>query len=111
VTDKPILKDSWFCRACQWAVKTAHNATLQHNVVNANVSSSDPNYVPSLLHKRTHICPNVTSGGQPIKAPPDWEGKAVRGAGQKQVYIVKDGALRVCPTPTRFSRWDTFSRR
>jgi hypothetical protein len=102
IAHKPLLKNSWFCRVCQWVVETAHNATQQQNAANANIAPTDPNYVPSLLHKRTHICPNTTAGGHPIKAPPDWEGKAVRGAGSKQVYIVKDGALRGVPDADTF---------
>jgi len=35
--------------------------------------------------KRTHICPNTTAAAAPVKAPADWEGKAVRGAGSRQV--------------------------
>lgn len=102
IARKPLLKDSWFCRVCQWVVATVHNATVSHQIGNANVSAKDASYVPSLLHKRTHICPNTTAGGQPIKAPPDWEGKAVRGSGQKQVFIVKQGALRGVPDADTF---------
>ena len=113
IANKPLLKDSWFCRVCQWVVQIAQNATTNAVKGKEEVSHVSVNgaYVPSLLHKRTHICPNSTGSSAPIKAPADWEGQAVRGAGQKQVYIVKEGALRGVPdADTFFAMGHTFEK-
>ena len=113
---KPLLKDSWFCRVCQWVVATAHNATAMSESVSgissgpqqqpegSSVSGSgeSSNAVVSVLRKRTHICTDDSTNAKPIKAPADWEGKSVRGHSSKQVYVVKDGALRGVPDPDTF---------
>jgi hypothetical protein len=88
VANKPLLKDSWFCRVCQWAVAANSNSS---NLQNKSEES-----------RRTHICPNATAHVFPVKAPADWEGKAVRAAGQRQVYLVKDGILRGVPDMDTF---------
>eukprot|EP01032_Pedospumella_encystans_P008576 gene8576-10162_t len=90
IANKPILQNSWHCRVCQWAVREAQNMT-----------KFGPNHTGAHT-KRTHICPNATASAAPVKAPADWEGKAVRGAGSRQVYIVKEGALRGVPDGDTF---------
>lgn len=98
VANKPLLQHSWFCRVCQWVVAVEKNVTESA----AGAPKTDAVYVHTPLSKRTHICPNATANGAPIKAPPDWEGKAVRGAGSRQVYVVKEGALRGVPDADTF---------
>lgn len=111
VASKPLLHNSWFCRVCQWVVEVEKNVTV--NLINGAGSAgasgaggaavaSDGVYVHTPLSKRTHICPNATAHGAPVKAPGDWEGKAVRGAGSRQVYVVKEGALRGVPDADTF---------
>lgn len=101
--NKPLLQHSWFCRICQWAVEIAQNATALEESVSAISGSGNKNVAtPSILRKRTHVCVDASPDAKPIKAPADWEGKAVRGHGARQVYIVKDGALRGVPDGDTF---------
>lgn len=74
IKDKPLLQNSWWCRICEWAVENAFKP-----------------------HKRTKICLNADANpSRPVKAPAEWEGKAIRG-NSRQVYIVKGGALHGIP--------------
>lgn len=83
IQSKPLLHNSWFCRVCQWAVQAAENTTRE-----AASLPQDGVYVHGAHSKRTHVCPNNTANAAPVKAPEDWEGKAVRGAGSRQVGTI-----------------------
>ena len=98
IANKPILQNSWFCRVCQWAVTAVANSThLDRNTNNSSTASGHGHQ-----RKRTHICPNTTANAIPIKAPGDWENKAVRGAGSRQIYVVQKGVLRGVPDMDTF---------
>jgi hypothetical protein len=70
ISDKPLLKKSWFCNICKWAVHTAK-------------------YNESLVHKSYDHC--QTKPGS-LNLPIDLEGKAIRGSG-KQVFLYKNKVI------------------
>lgn len=83
IKDKPLLEHSWHCRICQWA--------LSAQTKDPNRFDSCP--APEEIHNKNK---NL------IKAPVEWNGKAVRG-GNRQIYLVKDGVLYPVPDLATFN--------
>ena len=80
VRNRPLLEKSWYCRICEWAVKTA-----------------------PLHRKRTTVCEKAENG-EP--APPlnlaTLNGRAIKSSG-REVYFVQNASLHLIPDlPTFF---------
>jgi len=89
----PLLRDSWFCRICQWAVREADASSSHSNSSNtSNITSSTSSTSSTRRPRHTHVCAGANSSTQ--AAPADWEGLVVRGRSSKQIYLVKGGSLR-----------------
>eukprot|EP00600_Ochromonadales_sp_CCMP1393_P010080 CAMPEP_0174957788 /NCGR_PEP_ID=MMETSP0004_2-20121128/2266_1 /TAXON_ID=420556 /ORGANISM="Ochromonas sp., Strain CCMP1393" /LENGTH=250 /DNA_ID=CAMNT_0016205935 /DNA_START=531 /DNA_END=1283 /DNA_ORIENTATION=- len=118
-----VMKNSWFCRICQWgarevsAVPSISASTTTAGDTSALLKNVSAEFVPlanrsSLVHKqadgvmhvtagrgakrRTHVC-NKEHSRDPVKAPADWEGRVIRGRGQRQIFLVKGGTLHGIP--------------
>lgn len=80
VKDRPLMEKSWYCRICEWAVRTA-----------------------PLHHKRTTVCEKAENGeAQPINLS-SLNGRAVKSSG-REVYFVQNASLHLIPDlPTFFS--------
>ena len=78
--DRPLMEKSWYCRICEWAVKTA-----------------------PLQHKRTTVCEKSESGEVQLINLAQYNGRAMKSGG-REVFYVQNNSLHLIPDlPTFFS--------
>jgi hypothetical protein len=92
---KPLLRHSWQCRVCQWAVERAVQPEWEHAHTRYQMQANGSVMITAPTG-RTHQC-SSESGSAPKKAPAEWEKRAVRGRGQRTIYRVMDSVLRAIP--------------
>ena len=95
IQNKPLLRDSWFCRICQWAVNQTRLTPAQRNPQRTQCVI-DPVAAAAAAAE-------ASKKEAPVKASEELNGKAVRGKNSRQVYLVKNGVLHAVPDLATFN--------
>eukprot|EP01031_Cornospumella_fuschlensis_P037806 gene37806-45928_t len=96
IRHKALMNESWYCKICKWAAQTTQSEAYRKETYHT-IQINDKLYA---IHNKYRHCFNQQVGTVPDKQAPlsaDMEGKTIRFAHDRTIYIVRKGILHAIP--------------